>query len=143
MGEIYFHAGIWQCLGASLSLCVANLTKLIQQLTHRNKHFVSLGQHGFNNFFNLSRLILKIGGFSPVLANHKKINFQLKRAFFGDSQLPGRRLSNQLSSFRLEKFEKCFVLHLCCTTEFTAFYARNYHCGKRYFDSIHENTAFH
>ena len=35
-GEIYFYAGVWPCLGAGLSLCVAILTKLIQQLTHRN-----------------------------------------------------------------------------------------------------------
>ena len=42
------------------------------------------------------------GGSTPVLANHKKGIFPMKRAFFGESQRPVRRLSNQISSFRLE-----------------------------------------
>ena len=37
-----------------------------------------------------------------MLANHKKWIFLLKRAFLGESQRPVRRLSNQISSFRLE-----------------------------------------
>ena len=41
-------------------------------------------------------------GFTPVLANHKKGFSLLKRAFLGESQPPVRRLSNQISSFRLE-----------------------------------------
>ena len=56
----------------------------------------------FCNFCNLSRLILKIGGFTPLLTNHKKGIFRLKRAFLGESQRPVRRLSSQVSSFRLE-----------------------------------------
>ena len=77
-----------------------------------------------------------------MLANHKKRSFSLKRAFLGDSQRPVRQLSNQISSFRLETLT-FFVLHLNCTIEVTAFYEWNYHCGRRYFDSNHENTAFH
>ena len=50
----------------------------------------------------MNRLILKIGGFTPVLANHKKWIFPLKRAFLDERQWPVRRLSNQISSFRLE-----------------------------------------
>ena len=53
-------------------------------------------------FVNLSWLILKKGGFTPVLANHQKEIFPLKRAFLGESQRPLRRLSIQVSSFRLE-----------------------------------------
>ena len=37
-----------------------------------------------------------------MLANHKKRILLLKRAFLGESQRPVRRLSNQISSFRLE-----------------------------------------
>ena len=77
-------------------------TKLFQQVTHRNQLSVLLGQHDFINFCNLNRLILKKGGFTPVLANHKKGIFPLKRAFLGESQRQVRRLSNQISSFRLE-----------------------------------------
>ena len=54
------------------------------------------------NFCNLSQLILKKGGFTQVLANHKKRIFTLKRAFLGESQRPVRRHSNQILSFRLD-----------------------------------------
>ena len=50
----------------------------------------------------MRRLILGKGGSIPVLANHKKRILLLKRAFLGESQRPARRLSNQISSFRLE-----------------------------------------
>ena len=85
-----------------LSLIVGILTKLFQQVTHRNQLPVLLGQHDFINFWNLSRLILKKGGFIPVLADHKKGIFLLKRAFLCESQRPLRRPSNQFSSFRLK-----------------------------------------
>ena len=55
-----------------------------------------------HDFCNLTRLILEKGGYTPVLVNHKKEIFRLKRAFLGKSQRPVRRLSNQTSSFRLE-----------------------------------------
>ena len=42
------------------------------------------------------------GGSTPVLANHKKGIFPLKRASLGDSQRPVGRLSYKISSFRLE-----------------------------------------
>ena len=54
------------------------------------------------NLCNLSQLILKKGGFTQVLANHKKRIFTLKRAFLGESQRPVRRLSNQTLRFGLE-----------------------------------------
>ena len=80
---------------------------------------MSLGQHDFNNFCNLSRLILKIGDFTPVSANHKKGIFPLKIAFLGESQRPVKRISNQTSSFKLETYEIFFDLthnwHLCYT----------------------------
>ena len=67
--------------------------------------FISIGQHDFNNFCNLSRLILEIGGFTPVFANHKNGIFLLKRAFLGKRQQPvGRWLSNQMSSLRFQAF---------------------------------------
>ena len=81
---------------------MAILTKLIQEITHRNKFSVFFAQHDFNKFCNLSQLILKNGGFKPVLANHKKRHFSLKRAFLGESQRPVGRLSDQISSLRLE-----------------------------------------
>ena len=77
------------------SLCLAILTKLFQEVTHRNQLSVLLGQHVFNNFCNLNRLILRKGGFTPG-------SFPLKRAFLGESQRSVRRLFNQISSFRLE-----------------------------------------
>ena len=85
-----------------LSLFVGILTKLFQQVTHPNQLPVLLGQYDFINFCNLSRLILKKGGFIPVLADHKKGIFLLKREFLCESQQPVRRLSNQFSSFRLK-----------------------------------------
>ena len=36
-------------------------------------------------FVNLSRIISEKEGFTPVLANHKKGNFLLKKAFLGES----------------------------------------------------------
>ena len=85
-----------------ISLCVAILTNLLQQVTHRNQLSVLLGQHDFNKFYNLNRLILKKGGFTPALANNKKGIFQWKRALLVESQRPVRRISNQVLSFRLE-----------------------------------------
>ena len=101
-GRIYFHTRICQYFRGGLLLSAAILTKLIQQIIHSNLHFVSLGRHDFNNFCNLSRLISKIDGFTPVLVNHKKWIFWLKRAFLGENQRPVRQLSNQICSFRLE-----------------------------------------
>ena len=63
---------------------------------------MSRGQHDFNNLCNLSRLTLKKGGFTPMLANHKKGIIPSKRAFLGEIERPVRQLSNQISSFRLE-----------------------------------------
>ena len=91
------------------SLSVAILTKFLQQITHCNQLSVLIGQHDFNNFCNLSRLISKKGGFTPVLANHKKGTFSLKRAFLGESQRPVRQLSDQISSFRLEAHKTFFT----------------------------------
>ena len=71
-------------------------------LESQNSLSVSLDQHDFNNFCNLSQLILKISAFTPALVNHKKGIFPLKRAFLGENQQPVRRVSNQISSFRLE-----------------------------------------
>ena len=73
-----------------------------KEKTYRNQLYVSLGQHEFNNFCNLNRLILEKGSSTPVLANHKKIILPLKRAFLGESQRLVRRLSNQISILRLE-----------------------------------------
>ena len=47
-------------------------------------------------------VILKKGGSTPVLANHKKGILRLKRAFLGESQRPVSWLSNQILSLRLE-----------------------------------------
>ena len=64
--------------------------------THRNQLSVLLGQHDFINFCNFSRVILKKGSFTSVLADHKKGIFPLKRVFLSESQRPVRRLSNQI-----------------------------------------------
>ena len=61
---------------------------------------VSLGQHDFKNF-SMSWLILKEGGFTPMLDNQKGM-FPLKRAFLADIQQAVERLSNQISSFRIK-----------------------------------------
>ena len=37
-----------------------------------------------HKFCNLSQVIFKKGGFTPVLSNHKKGIFSLKRAFLGE-----------------------------------------------------------
>ena len=63
---------------------------------------MSPDQHDFNNFNNLSRLVLKKGGFTSVLDNNEKGFFPLKRAFLSKSQRAIRRLSNQTSNFRIE-----------------------------------------
>ena len=84
-----------------LSICVAVLTKLFQEVTERNQISVSFGQHDFNNFCNLDRLILKKSSLTPVLVNHKKGILLLKRAFLGENQRLVKRLSNQTSSLRL------------------------------------------
>ena len=99
-GKIQFYAGIWPCCKGGFSTYVAILTKLIQQITQHNQLSVSLSQHEFNKFCNLNQLILKKGGFIPVLANRKKGIFLLKIALLGESQGPVRRLSSQISSFR-------------------------------------------
>ena len=50
----------------------------------------------------MNRPILKKRDFKPVLANNKKEIFPLKGAFLDESERPVTRLSNQISSFRLE-----------------------------------------
>ena len=85
---------IWPCFRAGLSLCAA----ILMELNSRE----NLLQWTFRNFCNLSWLILEKGGSTPVLANHIKRVFPLKRAFLGESQWPVRRLSNQISSLKLE-----------------------------------------
>ena len=55
----------------------------------------SLGQHGFNNFSDLSRLVLKKGGFTPMLDSLKKGIFLLKKAFLEEPQVEVRWLSCQ------------------------------------------------
>ena len=84
-----------------LSICVAILTKLFQEVTERNQISVSFGQHDFNNFCNLDRLILQKSSLTPVLVSHKKGILLLKRAFLGENQRLVKRLSNQTSSLRL------------------------------------------
>ena len=49
------------------------------------------------------------GGSTPVLVNHKKEIFPLKRVFLGESQRPVRWLSNQNSSFRLDQLFLTYV----------------------------------
>ena len=48
-----------------------------------------------------------------MFANHKKGIFLLERAFLGESQRLLRRLSNEISSFRLEaQTSNTYVVHL-------------------------------
>ena len=63
----------------------------------------------------MSRLILKKGGPTPVLASHKKRIFRLKRAFLCRSQRPVRRLSRQISSFRSETYFFFFLTNVHLT----------------------------
>ena len=65
------------------SLSVAILTKFLQQITHCNQLSVLIGQHDFNNYCNLSLLISKKGGFTTVLANHKKGFFFIEKSILG------------------------------------------------------------
>ena len=46
-----------------------------------------------------------------MFANHKRGMFPLKRAFLGESKQPVTRLSNQISSFRLETY-KSFLIYV-------------------------------
>ena len=48
---------------------------------------VSLDQHGFTNFSDLSLLLFKKGGYTPMLDNHRKGIFPLKSPFLGECQL--------------------------------------------------------
>ena len=76
---------------------------------------LSLGQHDFNNFCNLSQIILKKGGLTSVLANHKKGILPLKSAFLCQIQRAVRRLSCPISSFRLKTYvQLTFMSHYRC-----------------------------
>ena len=67
------------------SQCVAILTMFFQQITHYNYFSVSLGQHDFKNFCNLSRLISKKGGFTPW-----KRNFSIEKSILGRKLTTGK-----------------------------------------------------
>ena len=115
-GGIYLYMWVCPSYRAGLSLRAAILTEinLTENLPQLNSRFFD--QHDVNNVCNLSRLIWKKVGFTPVLANHKKGMFPLKRAFLGASQRPVRRISNEISSFRLETYfftymKLTFMLH--------------------------------
>ena len=95
---IHFSTRIWLCFIIHVSIYVAILTI---DLT-KNFYSVSLAQHDLNNFSNLSRLTLKNFNLTPILENHKKGVFPLKRAFFSENRQAVRRLSNQISSFKIE-----------------------------------------
>ena len=82
-----------------LSLCAAILTKLSQQVNHRNQLSVLLGQHDVINFCNLSRLILKKGGFTPELANHKKGIFLIENSILGRRSANGKAAFQSNSKF--------------------------------------------
>ena len=68
---------------------------------------------------SLNRPILKKRDFKPVLANNKKEIFPLKRAFLDESERPVTRLSNQISSFRLETHKSLLT---CVLLTFMLYY---------------------
>ena len=107
------HKGIWNSFSylfqrRLFTVCgnpnEVNSTNNLLQLSLR---FIC--QHDFNNFNKLSLLIFKKAGLTPMLANHKKGIFLLKRAFLFESQWVVRRLSNQISSFRRETRESFLI----------------------------------
>ena len=52
---------------------------------------------------------MKKCGFAPVSSNHKKGNFGLNRVFLGGVQRQVRRLSNQISSFRMRTHQSSVI----------------------------------
>ena len=100
--EFTFTRGFGHVSEAAFTIC-GNPTKVFSTdiSPHDNFPFYLASMTSII-FVNLSRLILKKGGFIPVLANHKKGIFLFKKAFLGEIQRPERQLSNQISSFRLE-----------------------------------------
>ena len=63
-----------------LLLCVAILTKLIQQITHHNQLSVLLGQHDFNNnFYNLNRLIFQKRWLYTSVSRQQKRDFSIEK----------------------------------------------------------------
>ena len=76
-----FTCGFGHVSEAVYTMC-ANPKKLFQQVTHRNQLSVLHGQYDFINFCNLCPLILKKGGFTPVLTNRKK-DFSLENSNLG------------------------------------------------------------
>ena len=96
-----FHVDLALLQSRSFFTCGSpNGVKLKRKLTAINFPFRLASMTSW--LCNLSQLILEKGGSIPVLANHKKGILPLKRAFLGESQRLVRRLSNQISSFRLE-----------------------------------------
>ena len=79
--RVEFTRGFGHVSEAAFTMC--GNPKLLQQVNHRNQPSLLFGQHGFINFFNLSRLILKKGGFTSLLANHKKRDFSLEKSILG------------------------------------------------------------
>ena len=70
--EFTFTRGFSYVSEAAFTKC-GNPSKVFStDFSDRNQLSVLIDQHDFNNFCNLSRLISKKGGFTPVLANHKK-----------------------------------------------------------------------
>ena len=100
--EFTFTRGFGHVLEVAFTIC-GNPNKFISTGNSPQPAFrITWPAWRYFFFFNLSGLILKRGGFTPTLANHKKGIFPLKRAFLSESQRLVRRLSNQISSFRLE-----------------------------------------
>ena len=74
-----------------LLLCVAILTKLIQQITHHNQLSVLLGQHDFNNnFYNLNRLIFQKRWLYTSVSRQQKEIFPLKKNILGLKSTAGK-----------------------------------------------------
>ena len=73
-----------------VSVCVAIVTKVFQEVTHANQLSVLLGQHGFNNFCSLTRLILKKVALHQCWPTTKKMDFLIEKSIFGWNSTTGK-----------------------------------------------------
>ena len=81
------------------SLCVAILTKLNRKITHHNFVSVSLTKHYFNNLSNLSRLILRRGGFYTNVEQPQKMIFSTEKSILGWKSVSGKAAFQSILKF--------------------------------------------
>ena len=99
---------IWPCFRARFCSCAAILTELNSRENLPQLTFILLGQHDFNNFCNLSRLILEKAGSAPfshqLFFTYVQLTVMLHyriHAFLHTQLLVRNSFQNQSEGFRL------------------------------------------